>query len=308
MNKFFKRFLAYMIDIFIVSTVASCIMYIPGINKDTANYNKYYKEYNEMYNDYSEFIQKLNKYYKDNKLTSKEYEKLVSSNTEYKKVVDKYYKDGKLTKSNYKKLSNKLDSDFGNEYKNVYYKISRYSIINNIVYIVVIFIYFVGINILTKGQTVGKKILKLKIVNNKNPQDNVSFISYVIRALVLYNPLYYLALVIGPCIFDVSSFYTWSLVWSNIKNYLEIVILVMIIIRADGRGLHDLLASTKVVMLDENNNVNIDDTKTVIDEESSNNDSKDSEEVLLIKDDNSHSKKKSKKKKKVVIDESENNK
>ena len=67
MKKIFKRFLAYLIDLFIVSMISSCIMVIPFINVDRDNYNKNYKEYNELYTNYSKFSQDLTDYYKDDK-------------------------------------------------------------------------------------------------------------------------------------------------------------------------------------------------------------------------------------------------
>ena len=101
MKKIFKRFLAYLIDLFIVSMISSCIMVIPFINVDRDNYNKNYKEYNELYTNYSKFSQDLTDYYKDDKLDEDEYEKLISDNKDYEEVVSKYYKDGKLSKKNF---------------------------------------------------------------------------------------------------------------------------------------------------------------------------------------------------------------
>lgn len=311
MKKIFKRFLAYLIDLFIVSIISSCIMVIPFINVNRDDYNKNYKKYNELYNNYNKFSQDLADYYDDNKLDNDEYEKLISDNKDYSNIVSKYYKDGKLSEKNYNKLSDDVNEVFEDKYKSIYYKLSKYSVIGNIVQVIVIFAYFVGINLLTKGQTVGKKIMKLKIVSNKDSSGQLSALAYFIRTLVLYNPIYYLALTVGVYVFSSNDFYNWALIWSNIKNYLDIIIIIMIVIRLDGRGLHDLLAGSIVVSVDDNGNIE-NDSKVIIDEESSDSkrNSSDKDEVLLIKSDNSkvtkkNSKQKSKKTKKIIKEEKE---
>ena len=311
MKKIFKRFLAYLIDLFIVSIISSCIMVIPFINVDRDNYNKNYKEYNELYTNYSKFSQDLTDYYEDDKLDEEEYEKLISENKDYEEVVSKYYKDGKLSKKNYDKLSEEVGRDFQGEYKSIYYKLSEYSVIGNVVQVIVIFAYFVGINLLTKGQTVGKKIMKLQIINNKDSSSKVSLLSYFIRTLILYNPVYYLAIIIGVYVFSSSDFYNWALVWSNIKNYLDIVIVIMVVIRLDGRGLHDLLAGTRVITLDEVNNIESDSHVIVEEDKDDEKNNVNEDEVLLIKSDNSkatnkkNNKTKKKKSKKIIKEEEE---
>ena len=44
MKKIFKRLIAYIIDIFLITALSSAIMQLPLFNNDLANYNKYYKQ------------------------------------------------------------------------------------------------------------------------------------------------------------------------------------------------------------------------------------------------------------------------
>lgn len=138
------------------------------------------------------------------------------------------------------------------EYKTYYYKLNKSYKVNNIIYIALILLYFVGVNLLTNGQTLGKKVMKLKIVNNSDEYTKVSTFNYFLRALVLYNPLYYLMVLLGVELMSANSFYNWMIVWSNIQNYLQIVIMIMILARVDNRGLHELLSKTKVIEIDDN--------------------------------------------------------
>ena len=296
MKKLFKRFCAYFIDIIIVYLLVYLLTSIPFVNVQLDDYNKAYKKYEKEYVSYMEFVSDLEDYYSDSKFTEKEYNKLKKgASSEYVNLLDKYYKDNKLTKTNYNRLIKDINKDFQKDYEKSYYNINKYSTIYNIIYIVVLMVYFVGVNIWFAGQTVGKKLLKLRIVSNKEDK-KINWVSYLIRAVVLYNPIYYLIILVGPYFLGVSNFYDLALVFGNIRNYLEMFIIVMIIIRLDNRGLHELLSGTKVIYLDDKN-INVSDDEEILEEKDET-----LEENVIIKKDNSVKKKK-RKNKKIIIDE-----
>lgn len=299
MKKIFKRFLAYAIDMLIIITIITCVSNIQIINRQLKNYNKYYDEYQELYTNYQTFETDFEKYYKDKKITSDEYEELTKDNSSYQKELEKYYKDKKITSKEYNKIIENTTSNFQKEYKKLYYNLNKYSTVYNIICILVILLYFVGFNILTDGQTLGKKILKLQIVSNNNSK--VSFINYLIRTIILYNPIYYLAMIIGPYMFNINNFYTWAIIWSNIKNYLQIIIIIMIIIRIDGRGLHDILANTKVISLVEEENNLVEELNNKEDTTLENNKE---EQVEIIRPKKKIKKRKTNKK--IIIDDQSN--
>ena len=79
MKKIFKRLLAYLIDILIITSITNLISNTTLINPNLGKYQKYNKEYSQMIISANGFILKLQDYYQDNKLTTKEYEKLISN-------------------------------------------------------------------------------------------------------------------------------------------------------------------------------------------------------------------------------------
>ena len=284
MKNFYKRVIAYFIDMVIISIITMSITYMPIFSGDLVKYRKVFKEYNKEYTEYLGFSRDINGYYKDNKLSDKEYHKLIDKYSKYSDNINKYYINNKLTKSNYKKLTSDINDKWSKLYKKYNYKLNKYSIVSNVSSFVVILIYFLGCNIFMNGMTVGKKLMKLRIVSFDD-SNKVSKLNYVIRTIILYNPIYYIAIVLGLFIFNVNSYYNWSYVWSDIKNYLEIFIVFMIIVRKDSRGLHEILSNTKVVDVDNVVDVNNKD------------------DVTVIKKDNSSKIKKGKNNRKVVIDE-----
>lgn len=246
MFKMIRRFLAYFIDMLVVLIIVQAIASLP-INKDLNKYNKAYDKYFDSFNNYSNFVVDLNKYYKDKKLDNDEYEDLIEDNLEFEEVVDKYYKNGKLNVKNYDKLIKEVDDEYLKVYKVDYYKVDKYSRLFNGVYFVVIILYFVGFNVITNGATLGKKLARLRIVNSKDNNEKVSVLSYFIRCVMLYQPLYYLFKTIFVSILDVSIYSDVSSIIYNFHLYLLLTIITFVIVRLDGKGLHDILAGTEVI-------------------------------------------------------------
>lgn len=252
MNRLFKRFIAYFIDMMVVTLVIQTLTSIPQINKQLDNYNKYYSEYSNLYNNYLNVRVDLNNLYNDNVITLEEYELLIEDNSNYSNIINKYYVDGKI--EDYDELVSEIDKDYNDKYVDLYYKIDKNMIIYFIIYLIVIFSYFVIFNVITEGQTLGKKLTRLKIVNNNDKDKKVLWWGYLIRTLILYQPVYYLVRLVGINIFSVDFYYFITNIFYNICMFLEVLVIIMIGFKLDGRGIHDILANTRVILYDKNGN------------------------------------------------------
>ena len=246
MFKLLKRFTAYFIDMMVVMIIVQTISSIPFINKSLNKYNDNYSDYVKYVESYSKIKSDLEKYYEDELITNEEIKKIVKDNPDYEEYLKKY---DSIDKKDYDKINEKIDQLYQNDYKEIYYKLDKYSICYNISYIIVTFLYFVVFNLVTDGATLGKKILRLKIVNNKN-DEKVRVINYIIRFILLYQPLYYLFRIIFINFLNPTNYYDIANIIYMFYSYLEFIILIFIMIRQDGRGLHDILANTKVISID----------------------------------------------------------
>lgn len=245
MKFMYKRFFAYVVDMVIILMLVSFLSKISFINPQLGKYNSYSVKYQDVYIGYRNFATDFNKYYSDGKIDSDEYDKLIKKYADSSKYIEKYYSDGKITKKEHKKIIKSLTDDFTIKYKKLYYKVNSYSKVSNIILVIVMMLYFVGLNIIFNGQTLGKKIMGIRIVSSNN--NDLSIVNYLIRVVVLYSPLYYLLIIIGNCILNANDFYNFASVLSNIKDYLFVIIVIMMFVRNDKRGLHDILSKTKVI-------------------------------------------------------------
>ena len=280
MKYLYNRVIAYFIDMLLVVLVVTLLSKISFINPNLENYNKYNRLYNELNLSYQNYVIDLQKYFSDSKLSDKEFNKLFKKYNDIAIPLTAYYEDGILSNKEYDKVINETNSNYMILNKKYYYYLSKYSLVYNIIMFVCLCLYFIWFNVITDGQSLGKRLFNLKIVNINDGK--VSLMSYIIRCILLYNPIYYIVMLVGSLFLKVNSFYNYALVFSNIKNYFIMLIFAFVMFRKDNRGLHDLAAKTKVIDVKNNNEEKL--------------------EVEYIKNDT----KKKKKNKRVIIDDKEN--
>lgn len=251
MKYIYNRVIAYVIDMLLVVIVATMLSKITFINPYINKFENYNKLYSELNLEYQGYVADLQKYYNDSKISLKEYDKLVDKYESISIDLQNYYDDKKIDNKEFDKIISKANKSFLKQNKKLYFDVTRYSLVYNIIFLVLSILYFIGFNIITHGQTLGKKIMGLKLIGIDDK--DISLVSYIVRFIILYNPIYYLAVIIGPMLLNVNDFYTLALIISNIKNYLCVIILMVVMFRNDNRGIHDLVCKSKVIRLDNNN-------------------------------------------------------
>ena len=120
--------------------------------------------------------------------------------------------------------------------------------ISNIIIILVSVLNFIVYQGITKGQTIGKKLLKIKIVkiNGKELNFNDLIFRNLLNNFIFFDILLAVFALIGrkPYIYGYKSI-------NIIETILLIVSVFMIAIRKDGRSVMDLLTNTMVVRVEE---------------------------------------------------------
>ena len=224
MKNILKRVGAYFIDLVIITAILSFLTSVDKINYQYKNYQKYYKDYVKTTEKYTKVSNKklhLNEKYQNKIIKKKKYQ------------------------NNKKKLDNQIKK-YENDIKKIQYNMSRYSIISNIMYIAFILGYFGIFQATNNGQTLGKKLMKLKVVSKDG--SNIKIWQALIRSFILFSVWMYIANIICIYTFNYKGYYTANLITSEISRTLNLVTLLMVILTKQGRGIHDYIARTRVIL------------------------------------------------------------
>ena len=189
---FLKRIAAYLIDLIIVTLLASAISMV------------FFK--NEEYNMYSEQLMTLTKKYTNNEISK---------------------------------------DDYAKEFNDLNYFMTKESVDVTIVNCSVAVVYFVVLCYFCHGITLGKYLMKLQIVSANDKELNMGH--YLIRALFVNLILSNLVSISFVLLMNKDTFIN---VYPKVSTALTLFLLASILFvmyRNDGRGLHDLMANTKII-------------------------------------------------------------
>lgn len=248
MKVILKRVIAYILDIILVSLIATFITSNKYINKDYDKYIETYEEYQENNEEYNDFLLDLKEYYKDNKISEEEYEELKEISDYYLKYIENDLIDKEISSDDYDNIVSKIYSEYSNKELEYSYKLVKLSLIQNIISILCILMYFVVVQYYFNGQTIGKKIMKLQVISNNN---KLTILNYFIRSLIVNEIFINIISIICLIILNKNNYIIYSQVIYVITYILEIIMIYMIIFSKDNRGLHDIVSNTKVVIKEE---------------------------------------------------------
>ena len=187
----FKRLFAYIIDVIIVSVIASIFIDIPMLNP-----------YVEKYVELSE------------------------------NILGIYAGTSSIENVDLIKL----------QYEFIYY-----SFYSSLIILIVKVLYFIVFQYFNKGQTIGKALLKIRLVSERG---KLKFHQVLITSLIVCNILTSAVNLFVLRNLNMDTYLTVSNVISYIEIIIAVTVVIMINMRKDGKGLHDLLTKTKVVYVE----------------------------------------------------------
>lgn len=135
-------------------------------------------------------------------------------------------------------------STYFNEYSHLIYELDKNSILEYMVILIVIHIYFIFIPYLTGGKTLGMYFFHLKVVEKST--EKISLMAIWIRNFIWNGIFYYLLLFICLILLKDKIYFISTIILGIIQILLVIISIFMIIYRKDCRGLHDIFSNTKI--------------------------------------------------------------
>lgn len=242
---FLKRGAAYLIDIVIIFIIGTVIASLPV-------FNKYNKKYDQVYNellDFSKSNDEINKLFKDSYsdgiISQEEYDKLILFD-DYKDLIIVKYDDGEIDKNEYQSILKEIKNLYDEKGIVFNYKLKKNSINNTIITLGTMLGYFGILQFLMNGQTIGKKIMNLRVVTLTG--DKVVLGWMIIRCLIVNNILLNTINLGCLLLLKMGSYNQVTSIIDLIISIVEAVIIYLIITRNDSRGLHDLVAKTQVII------------------------------------------------------------
>ena len=104
--------------------------------------------------------------------------------------------------------------------------------------------YFIVFQYLNKGQTIGKKLLGLKVVEEGN---NPSLKSMILRTIIIDSIFSGIVGIILLYVLNKNIYYTGYYILSFFELAFVFISALLILYRKDKKGLHDLIAHTEVI-------------------------------------------------------------
>ena len=123
-------------------------------------------------------------------------------------------------------------------------QIDQECIIYKVLNIIFILGYFTILPYFWNGQTIGKRVMKIKVMSEED--EKVTIVNYLIRNLI--NGLGHMILILlFLYLLPNKMYFAVQLILSFIQIILVMTSIYMILYRKDKRGLHDVFSGTKVV-------------------------------------------------------------
>ena len=165
---------------------------------------------------------------------------ILTNTEEYDKNTNKLLelaqKDAKeeITSEEYNKL-----------YPEISYSLNVSSLPVTVITLCVTIVYYVIMLYFAKGITLGKYIMKLRIESANGKELNI--FNYLLRSLIVNSLLSNIVTILLIKLLSKDSFINIYDRISSLFSLLLLATFIFMMYREDGRGLHDLMANTKVV-------------------------------------------------------------
>lgn len=165
-------------------------------------------------------------------IPTNDYEKY---NEEYNKITQEYQE---------KEMTTEVYKEYLAQSSPYLYNMNKETIVLTTIQVVITIIYFIFFQYKMKGQTIGKKIFKIKVVeNNSTP----SLKAIILRTVIIDSILSGILGIIILYILNKDNYYLGYLLISTVEVIFAFASALFILYRKDKQGLHDMMANTKVI-------------------------------------------------------------
>lgn len=132
------------------------------------------------------------------------------------------------------------------EYSEVLYDYQKENILQSGISVALTIAYFVIFQYMNKGQTIGKKILKIKVVD-KDTKEPISILKGLLRSFIVLSILSGTLCILFLYILNKNNYLISYTTLLFLEGIFTLITTILVLYRKDGRGLHDMIANTIVI-------------------------------------------------------------
>lgn len=125
------------------------------------------------------------------------------------------------------------------------YNISKGTVLISLTSIIIYILYFVVYQVYNNGQTVGKKLMKIKVKSTTD--ESLSINTMLFRALIIYGIAANIINLILILLLKKELYLSISNTINIIQSLIVIISVFMILFSKQKRGIHDIITKTEVV-------------------------------------------------------------
>lgn len=159
-------------------------------------------------------------------------------------------------KSSTQKLMEELDNklldstitteEYLEEYTNLLYDYQKENALKSGISVALTIAYYVIFQYMNKGQTLGKKLLKIKVVD-KDTKEPISILRGLLRSFIILSILSGTLCILLLYILNSNNYFIAYSIILSLEGIFTLTSGILVLYRKDGRGLHDMMANTVLV-------------------------------------------------------------
>ena len=138
-------------------------------------------------------------------------------------------------------------SEYFDQWTVINQQIDQECVIYFIFNILLIMIYFVALPYVWNGQTIGKKVMKIKVCSHSGKK--ITIVQYLIRNMVFNGLAQLILTLLFLYLLSSNMYFIFSSILTFIQLILVMVSISMILYRRDKRSLHDILSGTEIIQV-----------------------------------------------------------
>ena len=261
MKKYIFRILAFIIDLLFVNLIILGLTNISFINPGIKKVHDETTLYFEVAREYKDLSGKIDTILSDNTIDLNESIALKSDYPYFKDLYKDIPVNREISNETKNDLKDKIKLYYDQSYATYNYNVNRSNLIINIIGVLLTIAYFGILEWYLKGQTLGKKIFRLRTIDNDKPKKEIPVWKYIIKALMISEVSFSILSIIFVLICHPGFDGTLNAMWyAKASNFIydfqyawNIFLLLIIIFRKDERSIHDIVLNIRVALYDKKN-------------------------------------------------------